>query len=194
MASLPPQYSMDEVSAAPTYSVWPDQSELTITRDGLLEGSSSSQRYTFATKHMAIDLGPQIWGTAYPCYGRNARVEGAIRLSGTPSNVKRVSVTVCPRVTLPRNSPQLAISFRLWRALQPRLRNAALEGNMCRPSCHERSRFTFHSKQVHHLGANFASRSPFQQRSTSMAASPICRLLFRHGTRILVLDAMWRTL
>lgn len=78
----------------PSYSASAAASEVTLCEQ-MLAGTASTTRWTYKTKHMTIDFGPRLWEQApYPCYGLNGRVEGSIRLSGVPSHVQRVSVTV----------------------------------------------------------------------------------------------------
>ncbi|KAF8919626.1 hypothetical protein CPB85DRAFT_1248949 [Mucidula mucida] len=104
MLAALPQYSAVEVSLpTPAYSVSPLSSEVSIKGE-ILTGSPSSAHFRYLTKHMDIDLGPRIWGSPYPCYGLNGRVEGSIRFSGMPRHVKRVSVTLMAR--LATSAPQ----------------------------------------------------------------------------------------
>ncbi|KAF9036897.1 hypothetical protein BDZ89DRAFT_1157391 [Hymenopellis radicata] len=101
----------------PAYTVSPLSSEVSVKGEALT-GSPSSAHFTYRTQHMTIDLGPRIWGSSYPCYGLNGRVEGSIRFSGMPRHVKRVSVTLMAR--LATSAPQRGVKGKYVSTLMSR--------------------------------------------------------------------------
>lgn len=57
-------------------------------------GGPSSQYYIYRAKNIEIDLGPKIWGTSLPSYGRDGVVEGRVTLSGDLKHVSSIVLTV----------------------------------------------------------------------------------------------------
>lgn len=196
MLAALPQYSAVEVSLpTPAYSVSPLSSEVSIKGE-ILTGSPSSAHFRYLTKHMDIDLGPRIWGSPYPCYGLNGRVEGSIRFSGMPRHVKRVSVTVRPTClswpAVKLTCPRIIISS--WRAWPHQLPSAARKGNMFRRSCPALCLCMSHSKRAPRPGRTITI-SLFQYHLRSTYTTP-CLNYRPHsplGTLIWVSAVIWRT-
>ncbi len=57
--------------------------------------NSLTDRWTYSTSHLDIDLGARISRSRRPTFGLNGHVEGFVRIRGNPTNVKSLSVAVC---------------------------------------------------------------------------------------------------
>lgn len=90
----PPSYAGSRSPIpSPSYSPSPRASEL-VVRSGSEATCLSSESYVYRSKHIAVNLGPKIWGTSIPVYGNNASVEGTLTLSGEVKGVTSICVKV----------------------------------------------------------------------------------------------------
>ncbi|KAF8874818.1 hypothetical protein CPB85DRAFT_1444214 [Mucidula mucida] len=56
--------------------------------------NSLTDRWTYSTSHLDIDLGARISRSRRPTFGLNGHVEGFVRIRGNPTNVKSLSVAL----------------------------------------------------------------------------------------------------
>ncbi|KIK66665.1 hypothetical protein GYMLUDRAFT_238912 [Collybiopsis luxurians FD-317 M1] len=78
--------------SSPRYTRVPSHNEITLDAERL---SASSPSWTYRTKHMSINLGRRLWGTGYPAYGLNDKIQGSIKVSGIhPEHVESITVTL----------------------------------------------------------------------------------------------------
>jgi hypothetical protein len=71
----------------------PDYRKLPAANEHVLQFSSAPAEYSYSSGRLVLNLGPEIWGTAVPSYGRNASVEGHVKVSKL-SHVSKVVVSV----------------------------------------------------------------------------------------------------
>jgi hypothetical protein len=103
----PPAYSHSShhgSASSPSYSAVPDDSERTLHHspvsssspdtETILSSAQSATEYVYGNKHIELNLGPKLWGTKSPSYGRGGVVEGQLTLVGDLTRVASVQIKV----------------------------------------------------------------------------------------------------
>jgi hypothetical protein len=90
---LPPVYTSLPYSKPPGYA------ELPAANEHVLQSSSSdipepvATEYIYSSGRLVLNLGPKLWNTAVPSYGRNTAVEGYVKVKKL-SHISKVVVSV----------------------------------------------------------------------------------------------------
>ncbi|TDL27251.1 hypothetical protein BD410DRAFT_761961 [Rickenella mellea] len=90
-SSVPPPYSTELPSSPPYSSAALGHGEQLHPQLSQPTSSSSTQEYVYGTPHLELNLGPKIWGTPNPSYGRNASVEGVVTIKGSLDKIIRAT-------------------------------------------------------------------------------------------------------
>jgi hypothetical protein len=87
----PPTYSAQD-SGLPIYAEAPATGERVLALGGLARSDSTSE-YRYAFGRLVLNLGPKIYSTTVPVYGKNSLIEGYVEVKKF-SHVRKVVVSV----------------------------------------------------------------------------------------------------